>query len=265
MEEKDTEGKKNKQLFAITTDNIWKITTVILAIILLAFVARNFIGDETVTSDSSVTDDQTADIKDTKADIKNLVADKDIGSEPDNTNGVIFSINENDRIMGDEDAQVVIIEYSDFQCPYCQKFYKETEGKIVENYVKTGKVMFIYRHFPLSIHVNAQIAAEAAECAGDQGAFWEMHNKMFESGSGDGSGLARIDLESYAAELGFNLDGFSSCLDSRKYKDKIENDMALGTSQGVRGTPAFLINGGLLSGAQPYNAFETAINAALNT
>jgi protein-disulfide isomerase len=245
MEEemKEMGEKGSKQLFVITTDNVWKIATVVLAIIVLAFIARDFMGGS--AADTGASDTVVADTGSAGAD------------------AVDFSVSDADRVKGDVDAPVTIIEYSDFQCPYCQRFYEQTLGSIVENYVDSGQVNIVYRHFPLSFHQNAQIAAEASECAGDQDMFWELHDIMFDRGAGDGTGLARADLESYASELGMDLDAFSECLDSGKYTEKVENDMATGATQGVRGTPGFLVNGVLVSGAQPYSVFEAAIEAAL--
>jgi protein-disulfide isomerase len=244
MEEKEMGEKGSKQLFVLTTDNVWKLATVVLAIIVIAFVARDFMGGgsavDTGGSDTVVDTGGTGTV-----------------------DAIDFSVTDADRIKGDADAPVTIIEYSDFQCPYCQRFYQQTLGSIVENYVDSGDVKIVYRHFPLSFHQNAQIAAEASECAGDQDMFWELHDILFDRGSGDGTGLARIDLEAYASELGLDMTAFNACLDDGTYTQKVKDDMATGAAQGVRGTPGFLINGVLVSGAQPYSVFEAAIESAL--
>jgi protein-disulfide isomerase len=244
MLESKEEKKESKQLFAITTDNVWKITTVALAIFVVVFIARDIMRD----------------------DVSPDIIKPDSAQVDDSNNDVEFSdvaVSDDDRVKGDDDAPVTIVEYSDFQCPYCQRFYSQTLSSIEENYISTGKVRFVYRHFPLSFHQNAQIAAEAAECAGDQDMFWEMHDMIFEKGSADGSGLGRSDLETYAATLGMDAATFSACLDAGTYTDKVANDMAMGASQGVSGTPGFIINGVLVSGAQPYSVFEQVIEAAL--
>jgi protein-disulfide isomerase len=241
-ERKEMGEKGSKQLFVLTTDNVWKLATVVLAIIVIVFVARDFMGGTDTTGDT-------------------VVPPTDNGAGT--VEAVDFSISDNDQVKGDADAPVTIIEYSDFQCPYCQRFYSQTLGSIVDNYVESGQVKVVYRHYPLGFHAYAQLSAEASECAGDQGKFWELHDIMFERGAGDGTGLARADLESYALELGLNVGEFGLCLDSEKYAEKVKNDMALGTAQGVRGTPGFLVNGVLVSGAQPYSVFEAAIEAAL--
>ena len=170
---------------------------------------------------------------------------------------------DDDPVKGDKDAPVTIVEFSDFQCPFCQRFYQQTLPSIEENYVKTGKVKIVFRDFPLSFHQNAQKAAEAAECADDQGKFWQYHDMLFEKGSGDGTGLATNDLKSYAQTLGLNTATFNNCLDSGKYTSEVQKDQADGTSYGVRGTPAFFVNGQLISGAQPYANFQQVIDAEL--
>ncbi len=167
------------------------------------------------------------------------------------------------NVMGDADAPVVIVEFSDFQCPFCQRFYQQTEGQIVDQYVKTGKVQISYRHFPLSFHVNAQKSAEASECAADQGKFWEFHDIMFERGSGDGTGLAVADLKGYAKELKLNTADFDTCLDSGAKAAVVQADFAAGSAAGVSGTPAFFVNGKAIVGAQPFSAFQTMIDAEL--
>lgn len=240
------EEKKAKELFSVTTENIWKITTIVLAIVVIAFVVRGW-GDNTQEG-TPAGDDNPTDPGDTGT-----------------TDIVEVTLTDADYVKGDPDAPVTIVEYSDFQCPYCQRFYLQTLPSIQENYIDTGKVKLVYRHFPLSFHQNAEIAAEAAECAGEQDdeMFWAMHDMMFENGSGDGSGLAREDLIGYATTLGLDVDAFTTCVDENRYADKIQSDMASGVAAGVTGTPGFLVNGQLVVGAQPYSVFQAAIEAAL--
>ena len=166
---------------------------------------------------------------------------------------------DDDPVKGDKNAPVTIIEFSDFQCPFCGKFFKETFGQIDEKYIKTGKVKMVFRDFPLSFHENAQKSAEAAECADEQGKFWEYHDMLFENQEK----LSVEDLKRYAVELGLDKDKFDSCLDSEKYKDEVKKDFSDGQKYGVSGTPAFFINGKLVSGAQPFSAFEKVIEAEL--
>ncbi len=165
------------------------------------------------------------------------------------------------QVLGDENAPVTIVEWSDFQCPFCARFYSQTEKKIVEEYVNTGKVKIIFKHFPLDqIHPFATVAALASECAGEQGKFREYHDILFNNYQA----INAKNLNKWASDLGLDQSKFDSCLESQKYLSKIKSDMAEGAKAGVRGTPGFLVNGQLISGAQPYSVFKSAIEAALN-
>jgi len=180
------------------------------------------------------------------------------GQATGDTTRVQVSIDDDD-FLGDANAPVTIIEFSDYECPFCARFYEDALQQIKEKYVDTGKVKFIYRDFPLSFHTNAQKAAEAAECAGDQGKYYEMHNMLFESGV-DGGVTA---FKQYATNIGLNSNEFDVCLDSGKYYDEVQNDIKDGSAAGVRGTPATFVNGILVSGAQPFSVFEQIIEAEL--
>ena len=172
-----------------------------------------------------------------------------------------INIQTNAKVKGDLNAPVTIIEYSDFECPFCKKFFLDTLPLIDQNYIKTGKVKFVYKNFPLrSIHFSAQIAAEASECANEQGKFWEYHNLLFQNAPN----FRESNLINYATQLELNINQFSECLKSGKYKDIIEQEIREGSSKGVRGTPGFLINGKLVSGAQPFSVFEQIIESYLN-
>jgi len=177
-----------------------------------------------------------------------------------NTGGTATVNLEGAHKLGDDDAPVKIIEWSDFQCPFCGRFYTDTEGQIVDNYVDSGDVQLIYKHFPLeSIHPMALPAALASECADEQGKFWEYHNYVFENQAS----LTNDNLKVWAGTLGLDTAKFNSCLDSQKYLDKVNADLQEGLSAGIRGTPGFLINGQLVSGAQPYAVFQQAIDSSL--
>lgn len=165
----------------------------------------------------------------------------------------------NGAVQGDANAPVTIIEFSDYECPFCGRAFQQTYPLIKENYIDTGKVRYVFRDFPLSFHPNAQKAAEAARCAGDQDKYWEMHDKLFQN-------QATLSVDNYkkwARELGLNGATFDSCLSSNKYADEVQADLAYGSSLGVSGTPAFFINGQMVSGAQPYSVFQQTIDAEL--
>ena len=158
---------------------------------------------------------------------------------------------------GPADAPITIVEYSDFQCPFCSRVLPSLE-KVHENY--GDKVRVAFRQFPLrSIHPQAQKAAEASLCANDQGKFWEMHDAMF----ADQQGLAIDKLKEKAAALELDGEAFAECLDSGRYADTVEADLRSGSAAGVSGTPALFINGRMLSGAQPYEAFAKIIDDEL--
>ncbi len=167
---------------------------------------------------------------------------------------------DDDAIKGDIDAPVTIIEFSDYECPFCARFYSQTLSQIEENYIDTGKVRLVYRDFPLSFHQNAQKAAEAAECAGEQDAYYDMHDKLFEN---QGS-LSVSNYKTWAGELGLDQEEFDNCLDSGEMASEVQKDFSDGQQYGVTGTPGFFVNGVKISGAQPYSVFEAAIEAALN-
>lgn len=159
---------------------------------------------------------------------------------------------------GPDDAPIVIVEFSDFECPFCTKWHNETYLPLREKY--PDEIKLVYRNFPLTgLHANAYLAAEAAMCAGDQERYWDYHEALFESKLGMGADA----FKAYAAELGLDTATFNECLDSRKYKDFVKEDMAYAASIGVQSTPTFYINGKPVIGAQPLAVFEQIIQAEL--
>ncbi len=162
---------------------------------------------------------------------------------------------------GSSDAPVTIIEFADFRCGYCLRHFLQTLPILEEEYIATGKVRYVFRNFPI-LGVQSRWAALAAECAHEQGRFWEYHDKLFAL-TQQGQEFVRSRLKAIAAELGLDSARFDSCLDSSKYRDEIQEDFALGQSEGVTGTPAFLINGELVIGAQPLERFRELIEQEL--
>lgn len=162
---------------------------------------------------------------------------------------------------GSDKAPVVLIEFSDFRCSFCRKFWQTTLPVLDKKYVSTGKVRFIYRHFAI-LGKPSELAAQAAECAGEQGKFWEYHDKLFASA---GSPLAFTDgkLKGYAKELRLKSQAFNQCLDSGKHLKKVEGETVIASLLGARGTPAFFLNGQLIVGAQPFDVFESLIEKEL--
>lgn len=166
---------------------------------------------------------------------------------------------DDDAVLGDDDAPITIIEFSDYECPFCTRFYLNTLPQIKSEYIDTGKVKLIYRDYPLGFHANAQKAAEAAECAGEQGKYYEMHDKLFDEGVNGGVS----SFKQYAKEIGLNAGEFNECLDSGEMASEVQKDFQDGQRVGVRGTPTFFINGQYLSGAQPFEVFKQVIEEKL--
>lgn len=170
---------------------------------------------------------------------------------------VEVKITNTDHVLGSSKAKVTVLEYSDFQCPFCGRFFTSVKQAMSEY---KDKIRFVYRHFPLdSIHPQARPAAEAAECAGEQGKFWEYHDKLF----ANQEKLAESLYPQMASELKLNVNKFNECLKSDKFISKIDADYQQGIADGVQGTPHTLVNGVAVSGAVPYEQLKAAIEAAL--
>jgi len=173
---------------------------------------------------------------------------------------------------GNPDAPIRIDEYSDFQCPYCARFYETTEAQLMETYVTDGTVYFVYNTFGEFIGPESAGTAEASYCAGDQGKFWEMHDIILSNQNGENQGgFADRRLLQFAETLELNMDEFESCFNASKYKELIDQDMKDGIAGGVQATPSFVltytVNGEektkLIEGAQPFEVFKQEIETAL--
>jgi len=151
---------------------------------------------------------------------------------------------------------VTIIEFSDFQCPFCFRA-APTVRQVLATY--GDKIRLVYRHYPIPGHPQARPAAEASACAAEQGKFWEFHDRLF----ADQSKLSAADLKQDAAAIGLDAAKFDSCVTSGKYKADVDADIQAGEAAGVNGTPAFFVNGRLLSGAQPFESFKRVIDEEL--
>jgi protein-disulfide isomerase len=168
--------------------------------------------------------------------------------------------------IGDPDAPVTIVEYTDYQCPFCSRHFEQTVPRLKENFIDTGLVHYVFKDFPLtSIHAQAVEAAEAARCAGEQADYAGMHDLLFArqsawSGRADAAQL----FNAYALELGLDETSFANCMQNHTYQAAVTADLEEGIGFGVRGTPAFFLNGHFVSGAQPYEMFEQAINQLLS-
>ena len=164
-----------------------------------------------------------------------------------------FDITSANQVRGDFNAPITLVEFSDFECPFCQR-HLPTLQKILTDYPQ--KVRLVYKQFPLSLHPNSQKAAEASECAAEQGKFWEYHDQLFQNQTV----FSADNFKKWAGELNLNQTQFNNCLDSNKYYQKVQDDLQEGVSKGVRGTPTTFINGQSLVGAQPYETFKEIID-----
>jgi protein-disulfide isomerase len=190
----------------------------------------------------------------------------------------------NGHSMGDPNAPVKIVEYSDYQCPYCANFWRETEQQVIDTYIKTGKVYFTYHSFGnwVSDNINSQAgtdnkesetAAMASYCASDQSKFWEYRDYLFANQNGENQdAFARNRLDAFAEKLGLDMTAFKECMDSNKYAAQVAQDQKDGL-QAISaapnydgkgyGTPFFIVNGKLINGAVPFTTFQQEIDAAL--
>lgn len=241
------ETEKNETI-TIKKETLWKTSTFILGVLVIVLLFMMFSGDKvpkgTLTG--------------------NVVVDNP--AMPGNTApSTVTASADDDAVLGDnKKAKVTIIEFSDYQCPFCGRFFSQTLPQIRSQYVDTGKVKMAFRDFPLSFHENAMPAAIAAECVKEKGgdaAYWKMHDKLFENQAT----LSKDNLKAYAKELGYDI---STCLDSEKFKTEVQKDMSDGQKAGCQGTPCFIVMGSdgkgtSISGAQPFEAFKQVIDAKL--
>ncbi len=174
--------------------------------------------------------------------------------------------------LGDPNAPIKIEEYSDFQCPYCRRFFEQTESQLVDAYVATGQVYFVYNSFGEFIGPESRASAEAAYCAGDQGKFWEMHDIIFVNQNGENIGdYTGRRLSAFAESVGLDMGAYNSCVSGGKYSDEVNQDFNDGRAAGIKATPSFVmtytVNGEtktvLIEGAQPFSEFQSKIDAAL--
>ena len=169
---------------------------------------------------------------------------------------------DDDAFQGPEDAPVVIVEFSDFQCGYCGRFYTDALPQILETY--PDEVRFVYRDFPIFGEDSVR-AAMAAECAREQGMFWEMHNRLFAIHESDTAvALTEDALVSFAGEIGLETGDFQTCLASERYMEEVLKDMQAAQTWGLGGTPGYVINGTVYTfGAQPFSVFQSVIENEL--
>jgi protein-disulfide isomerase len=215
-----------------------------------------------------ITSEQAQDIVNELKQIRQLLEKMQSGQQaqaPDDK--VSYRFSPGSFSLGDAKAPVVMVEYTDFQCPFCQQFHNTAFAQIKANYIDTGKLRFVSRDFPLDFHENARRAATAGRCAAEQGKYWEMRHLMIENAEQ----LKLDNLVTYAANVKLDVPKFKSCLESDRFKAQIDQDIAEGEIAGVQGTPSFVIGrlendkleGVRLVGAQPYAQFDARIQELL--
>ncbi len=228
------------------------------ALIVILVISSFFLGSLTTKvrylekgGASSVAGTQTQPIQEQTAPAPLVKVDVEIGHLP---------------ILGNKNAKVTLVEFSDFQCPFCKRFFDDALTQIKKEYIDTGKAKFAYRHYPLPFHQNAQKAAEASECANEQNAFWKYHDLLFQKQTeweNQSVSDAAVSFAKYASDVGLNPSQFESCLSSSKFANIVKEDMDAGQKAGVSGTPTLFVNGKAVVGAQPFTSFKTAIDEEL--
>jgi protein-disulfide isomerase len=172
---------------------------------------------------------------------------------------------------GKQGAPVRMVEFSDFQCPFCKRHFDNTLEQIEKEYVSTGKVQYVYKHYPLDFHPNAKSAAVAAECANEQGKFWEYHDVLFEKQTEwetQDANASATTFKTFATDLKLDTNKFNSCLDANKYEEKVDKELQEGSTYGVSGTPTFYIGNEQqgytpIVGAQPFTTIKQTIDQLL--
>ena len=233
-------GSSADDTITISKTTIWQIATAAFALLFLISLATGGFG---LNFDGQTT---------------NQAAPTGESGQPSNGgSGAVDVSLDGAHTMGDSDADVVLVEYSSMTCPFCGRHHEQTVPSIKENFVDNDQILMVYKHFVRN-DVDIQ-AANAAECAGDQGQFFEFIDLVFDNQDQ----ISPQNLENWAEQLDLDMDQWRSCQQNEEHRRKVLDDTEEGQSNGVRGTPGFLINGELISGAQPYNTFANAIEAQL--
>lgn len=182
---------------------------------------------------------------------------------------------DDDPVLGDKNAKITLIDFTDYECPFCKRHFDQTYSQLKKDYIDTGKVKMVVRDLPLSFHQNAHKEAQAAECSREQGGdtvYFKYHDEIFKRTTSNGTGLVLTEIPVIANDLGLNGGALQTCLDSDKYKAEVDKDLADASKVGATGTPTFfigkstsdgVITGTKIVGAQPYSAFQAEIDKLL--
>ncbi|HTY39793.1 MAG TPA: DsbA family protein [Candidatus Paceibacterota bacterium] len=186
--------------------------------------------------------------------------------QPTGDTSKILAIGSRDVVLGDPKAPVTVIEYADYQCPFCGRFFTQVTNPLRDDYIKSGKVKMVFRDFAF-LGPESTAAAEAAECAKDQGKYWLFHDALFNAEIADGQensgNLTPTLFLKLAKDVGMDTKAFGTCVDSHKYADEVQKSAADGRAIGVQATPTTFVDGQMISGAIPYSQFKSAIDAEL--
>ena len=167
-------------------------------------------------------------------------------------------------VLGNPDAQVTLVEFADFQCPFCGQLFKEVISELKQKYINTGQVKFVYMNFAF-LGPESQFSAQASKCAQDQGKFWEYHDYLYNNQQGENQEAFSLEnLKKFAVKLGLNSSQFNKCLDEKKYEKYVIEDTALGRKFGVKGTPGTFVNDFFINGSQALAVFTSRIDSALS-
>ncbi len=185
-------------------------------------------------------------------------------------NGSVMTLGPRDAILGNANAPVTLIEYGDYQCPFCGEFFSQTEPSIIQNYVNAGKVRFVFRNFAF-LGPESTAAAEAADCAEDQNRLWAYHDALYSAKVADDAGGGQEDDGFFSAaevlklgqQVGLNMTTFTSCVQNNTDANLVAQEKGDAANFGVNSTPTFFINGAMITGAQPYSVFQQALDSAL--
>lgn len=177
---------------------------------------------------------------------------------------LVKNIDKASQTMGNADAKVVLVAFEDFQCPYCKKFHDDTFPQLKKEYIDTGKVLFIHQDLSF-LGIESNSAAEAAQCAGDQGKFWEYRDELYKNQvqTHNAGNFSDENLGKLARNIDINMVQFSECYDGRKYKDLVSKTTVFADKYGISSTPTFVVNGVMIKGARPYDSFKSVIDNLL--
>ncbi len=268
--EEKTEISGNESKITIKKSTYNKMVMAIVAVIAIAAFFGGYSIGTFDDSDSGLTGEQ---LKEILSQIKTAPTSQPAQQSPQPSAPQIFTVSlDDDPVKGNPDAPVTVVEFSDFQCPFCSRFFEQTLPLLEENYIDTGKIKFVYKDLPLdSLHPNARSAHIAAECADEEGKFWEYHDVLFQK-QAVWQRLASSDLDiilsQFAVDLGMQAASFESCMESQDIADEVNQDVLEAAKYGATGTPTFFIGNEKdgfikLVGAQPFAAFQAVINDQL--